>query len=186
MNQLLKNCREALQQLCMILHTTQAEQEKQANDIYQGSRLGNHVRHVVDHFEALRQGITSGVIDYNRRDRGNAIETSIVMGVTAIEDIVKILEPGHSLYNLPDSRLSVISEIDSQQTISQQFDSTLRRELLYLINHTIHHTAYIKLQLKNYAIELPDDIGIAPGTATFLRNQRTDNPIVAVISSAKQ
>ncbi len=165
MNQLLKGCSEALEQVSVIIHAIGQHTE----EVYQTTRAGSHVRHMVDHFIALQQGIASGIIDYNRRNRDSVIESDINEGLQAIENIINAL----GKMTTQDRKVSVISEIDCHQTLSEHFDSTVRRELLYLINHTIHHTAYMKLLVKPFGVELPDEIGIAPGTATFLRNTQT-------------
>ncbi|MFT5163676.1 MAG: putative damage-inducible protein DinB [Alteromonadaceae bacterium] len=169
MNQLLKGCAEALAQIGVIIDATIEKQTATGQNIYQVSRLGSHVRHVVDHFLALQKGLTTQVIDYNQRNRDSIIQTDINAGAQAIEGIIEQLSQMPST----DFKVSVICEIDCSVTLSEQFDSTLRRELLYLINHTIHHTAYVKLLVKPYGVTLADPIGIAPGTATFLRSEQT-------------
>lgn len=71
----------------------------------------------------------------------------------------------------PDELL-ITSEIDCLTTLTQKFRSNVAREALYLINHTIHHAAYIRLLLKGCGIELASHIGIAPCTATFQRESQ--------------
>lgn len=163
MNQLLKGCREALEQVAMIIRATTSDNHLTDENLYTTLRLGSHTRHIVDHFVALLQGIDNGVIDYNRRNRDSVIESQVNQGLLAIEQLVSQIE------QVADGPIEVISEIDCYQTVSQRFSSTVHRELLYLINHTIHHTAYMKLLVKPYHLTLPEGIGIAPGTASFLR-----------------
>jgi hypothetical protein len=71
-----------------------------------------------------------------------------------------------------NQQLIVLSEIDCDESISEKFYSNREREMLYLINHTIHHAAYIKLVAEKYGVKLPDEIGIAPCTASFFREER--------------
>jgi len=66
--------------------------------------------------------------------------------------------------------LRVRSEICCDQEISLEFESNLARELLYLINHTIHHAAYMKLIAEKNGVDIEDTVGLAPSTSTFLRN----------------
>ena len=50
-----------------------------------------------------------------------------------------------------------------------EIPSNYARELLYLINHAIHHVAIIKLILEHNGVSVPSYIGLAPGTASYLR-----------------
>ena len=52
---------------------------------------------------------------------------------------------------------------------SEKMTSNIGRELLYLINHSIHHMAYATLLARTHGIELPAGIGLAPGTASYER-----------------
>ena len=47
--------------------------------------------------------------------------------------------------------------------------STVRRELIFLVSHTVHHYALIAVMLRHQAVGLPADFGVAPST---LRHQR--------------
>jgi hypothetical protein len=166
MNQLLESCCDSLDQIVVITLAVFDVEQSQSTEIYQKTRLGCHVRHVLDHYDALLQGVADGQIDYNRRNRNSAIETDIAVALSAITTLqtkLRMIEEDKRAF-------TVISEINCSYTIIQSFGSTLARELLYLMNHTIHHTAYMKLLIQPYDINLANPIGIAPGTATFLRN----------------
>ncbi|MBX9580308.1 MAG: DinB family protein [Gemmataceae bacterium] len=39
-----------------------------------GSAVGGHVRHNLDHVDALLRGLRTGHLDYDRRERGTAVE----------------------------------------------------------------------------------------------------------------
>ena len=49
--------------------------------------------------------------------------------------------------------------------------STLGRELLFLLSHTIHHYALIDLLLREEGFEVPPDFGMAPSTLKHLERQ---------------
>ena len=67
--------------------------------------------------------------------------------------------------------IQVYSEIDCLQTQNMTFKSSVAREFLYLINHTIHHAAHISLIASQHNVEIPLNTGMAPCTMTFLRSQ---------------
>jgi len=76
----------------------------------------------------------------------------------------------------------VISEIDCAQSIVQRFDSSVDREFLYLINHTLHHLAYVGLVLSHAGLALPPHVGVAPGTASFLRQEQVAQELSDVLA----
>ena len=52
------------------------------------SGIGPHVRHILDHLEALLHAAEScGVIDYDRRERGTPEETSRMAGINRLQTL---------------------------------------------------------------------------------------------------
>ena len=49
--------------------------------------------------------------------------------------------------------------------------STLRRELQFLLSHTIHHFALIGLLLSFHGVEPGEEFGVAPSTLKHWRSQ---------------
>lgn len=159
----------SLEQILAIVDILKALPASQATYLYREKGVGRHVRHIADHFVALRLGLEAGAIDYNQRSRGTAVELDWEPASIFFGDIAAWLNKLEGV----DREIEVFSEIDCWKTVSQSFKSTVARELLYLINHTIHHAAYINLLLHCEGITTPEHIGIAPGTARFLR-EKTD------------
>lgn len=160
----------ALDQLQLILTELNRLPTQLGNEVYLDANVGRHLRHVLDHAEALKQALDTGLVDYDQRDRGNAVETDRLMAMQQLS----LLRLWVQTEDLDNRRIAVASEIDCDNTQRMQFDSNLHREILNVINHTIHHAAHIKLALKQFGIALPDAIGIAPGTATHLRRSGAD------------
>ncbi len=155
---------------CYILHTDNC-------DDYYELNIGRHIRHITDHYLAFVKAVDELKpnlgnkkikIDYNLRNRESTIETSPL----AAQACLKTLKLSLSSLNFDLlSAVEVSSEINCFHTQNHLFSSNLERELLYLINHTIHHLAYIALLAKNTEISLPSSIGIAPSTLSYLREQ---------------
>lgn len=149
----------------------------QRSTAYAQSHVGVHVRHVIDHMQAFLAGVQTGEIDYNVRHRNSPGETDPDF---AAAQLLAIMSECEALENFSKNRpastapdeLLITSEIDCLTTHTEKFRSNVAREALYLINHTIHHAAYIRLLLKGCGIELAAHIGIAPCTATFQREHQ--------------
>ena len=142
--------------------------------LYCDLNIGKHVRHVNDHFLALKNGIQTGTLDYNNRNRGTAIETDSLVALEELYVLQQWLDdtqqtlPAQSL----QQTIQVISEIDCLQTENAVFTSTIAREFLYLINHTIHHAAHMSLIMKSEGIIMDQRVGLAPSTRSFLRTSK--------------
>ena len=155
----------SLLQISDILEVVVQLPETHAMNFYCEANAGKHVRHVLDHFLAFLPAVESGVLDYNMRNRDSVVESDWKVAKIQLDDVVKALEA----LPMDEKDLKVISEIDVTDTKSDSFSSNTSRELLYLINHTMHHAAYIKLLAKNCDIDLPEYIGLAPSTASHMR-----------------
>lgn len=155
----------SLLQISDILGVVQVLPEDKAVAFYQGSNAGKHVRHVLDHLLTFIVSVDTGILDYNRRNRESDIETNPQAAQAQLDDIVERIQA----LSISEKNVKVISEVDSCDTVNEHFSSNVPREILYLVNHTMHHAAYIKLLAKGQGIEFPDHIGIAPSTATHLR-----------------
>jgi hypothetical protein len=137
--------------------------------VHSESGIGKHDRHILDHFLALQQGIANGNIDYNSRQRDTEIENGAELALQLIKQLIEWFIQPHS--ELKECAVKVESEISLKQQQNMLFDSSVSRELCYLINHTVHHVAYAKLVAKEIGILVDATIGIAPSTASYLRQQ---------------
>lgn len=156
-----------IQEVLTIMHTLPTATRI---NLYVDNDIGLHVRHVMDHVQAFLTGLQSGEVDYNIRHRNSACETDPNIASIQLEAIMEQAQDT----KVTAIALSVVSEVDCIATRSERFQSNAAREALYLINHTIHHAAYIRLLLRNSGIVLPEHVGVAPSTATFRRQSRAE------------
>lgn len=129
--------------------------------------IGKHVRHVLDHYRALLNGLNDAHVDYNQRSRNSDEEHCTLTAKQQIQHIIDGLKTVSQM----DQQITVISEISLTGQASEQMNSYVNRELLYLINHSIHHMAYATLVARSQGVELPKHIGLAPSTASHERTQ---------------
>ncbi|MGY5451547.1 hypothetical protein ACVFI8_11480 [Agarivorans sp. MS3-6] len=170
MKQLREATVEALQQVQQLVEASDETLYNQPS-LHSESGIGRHVRHILDHFLALQLGLEQGNIDYNTRHRDSDIENNPSLALQLIEQLSAwILHPASAII---ERAVTVESEVSLKQQYSMQFDSSLSRELCYLINHTVHHVAYAKLVAKELSLPVSDSVGIAPSTASYLRHQGT-------------
>jgi uncharacterized damage-inducible protein DinB len=124
------------------------------------SSIGGHFRHNLDHYLAFLSGLESGEIDYDAREREPEVEANPDRATRLMRELM--------------SELSDLGEADLDQFLrirmddggdSTWSDTSLRRELQFLLSHTIHHYALIVAIAGNFGLTtFPDQFGIAPST----------------------
>lgn len=132
-----------------------------------GSTLGQHIRHVVEFFLCLQKGLSSGVINYDRRERDKEIEENRMF---SIRTMAKISEDLTSFTAEKTLNLQAIYGVREEKLV--EIPTNFERELAYNIEHAIHHMAILKIGLRELRseIELPEGYGVASST---LRYQKT-------------
>jgi hypothetical protein len=155
----------SLLQVSDILDVVQGLPEDKATEFYQDCNAGKHIRHVLDHLLTFIVSVETGVLDYNCRNRESIEESDWHAAQAQLDQIISTLEA----LPIGEQTLQVISETDSGVEMIEHFSSNVPREILFLINHTMHHAAYIRLLAKGCDITFPEHIGIAPATATYIR-----------------
>lgn len=129
---------------------------------------GPHVRHCLDYFHALKAGVDSGVIDYNARRRGSAIERNAAAALTDIADMLVWLRR----VEIADEPIWVIAEYSNVTQAIGKFRSSIAREMLHVIEHTVHHAAFIVAIAARHGIDLDEQTGVAAATRSHRRRER--------------
>jgi hypothetical protein len=132
-------------------------------DLLSGSTIGQHTRHIIEFYNCLleQHDVPSSVpvISYAKRRRDFLIESA---PDHALQNVVAICE---RLYELDEKKECILdcAEHGSKDVLVR---STIGRELIYNIEHTIHHLAIVKIALKTISpsISLPKHFGVAPST----------------------
>ena len=159
------NCKEgAIQLIDQIITTIQlipADDYAQPMEIFAGSTLGKHFRHIYDFFNCLVEQCDCHEMDYAERKRDTLIEEKSNYAVdmfNCLKDGVKSLNELHSMevyadFLLPDGTRPKVT-------------STIGREIMYAYDHAVHHLAIVKIGLKALDPNLPidDQMGVAAST----------------------
>ena len=117
--------------------------------------IGQHTRHIIELYQCLQTGYHAGAIYYDNRKRNPLYENDIAAAIEAIREIQQHLEQSNK-------ELSIFSSTDDQVVC---ISSNYYREVLYNLEHCIHHQALIKvalLSIKN--IQIAEGFGMAPST----------------------
>ena len=122
------------------------------------STIGEHTRHIIEMFQCLENQYDHGVVNYDRRNRDYKIQSDTHFALQCIDDIKKQLEK--------DNKKLLLEQIVDEEEL--HIESNYLRELLYNLEHCIHHQALIKvavLQLEHLQIDA--DFGVARSTIEY-------------------
>lgn len=156
---------EVLQQLADLIHAVGKYYDVESSD--SSSTIGRHVRHILDHFIALKLAVNTGHVNYNRRNRDSIIEFEPNAALIQIEHLRQWI----LAVDFDDHRLTLESEVSLNHCRNVVVDASFYREICYVINHTVHHIAYATLIARQMGLCLDESLGIAPATATYIRDK---------------
>lgn len=144
-----------------------AEAYRHGQELLSGSSIGEHTRHFIEFFQCLlAQARDQQCINYDKRLRNKLIESDPEHALQEIETIQSLLKEW-----INSGITQRTCKIESSLTISNLsvVSTTIERELLYNIEHTIHHLAIIKIGLKNLPTPIPvsNNFGVANSTIAY-------------------
>jgi hypothetical protein len=132
-----------------------------ANPPYNAS-IGQHYRHVLEHFQCAIRGARSREIDYHARERNVRLENEVTYASIATCDVLRAIK-NYTEETLA-SQCNVVQSVAYGNTQAPTVASNLGRELAYCTGHAIHHYAIIRLICHNLGIHVPAEFGVAPST----------------------
>ena len=133
------------------------------------AHVGPHLRHIIEHYEALLDREPGSLVDYDHRARDRSVERSPQLAcarLTALTDKLRGLQSRSAT-----EALSVGFAIGTDGADFFLSPSTLARELNFVASHAIHHYAIIRPLIEAAGITLPKEFGKAPETVRYERLQ---------------
>ena len=134
-------------------------------EVLSGATIGQHTRHIIEFFQCLLQQSADDampVINYAMRKRDYLIESAPDHALNAVNALCE---------RLGDIQIEKQCLLDSTEHGEDSIlvPSTIARELIYTIEHAIHHLAIVKIALKiiNPQLSLPQHFGVAPSTIRY-------------------
>ncbi|MGL1885604.1 MAG: hypothetical protein OCD76_03725 [Reichenbachiella sp.] len=145
-----------------------------SKEVLSGSTVGQHVRHILEFYNCLSAAIESGEVNYDARQRNCKIEESLDVSREVIYGIIDFLQVVKA-----DRLMKLIANYGDSSEQPLTISTTLERELAYLLDHTVHHLAIVKIGLRDEKEMnlLGENFGVASSTVRF-NNQNTDVPIL--------
>lgn len=125
--------------------------------------LGQHLRHTLEFFVCLESGFEAGLVNYDERSHDKILESDRAVALACIERIKSFVNA-----QTLDKPLTLVLSY-GKSTDSITIRTNYSRELVYNIEHAVHHMALIKIGVHDRTphITLPADFGVASSTVRY-------------------
>ena len=159
-------CSNILSQLTDLVDQIHASDFVKTAETLSYSTIGQHLRHTLEFFICFEQGFDQGLVNYDKRRHDKLIETDKFLALSAIGRIADFVS------TLSDKPLTLEVGYDLEKETFVTITTTATRELVYNIEHAVHHMAIMKIGVKEIApyVKLAPGFGIAASTIRYKEN----------------
>lgn len=156
-------CANILAQLTELVNQIHEPDFTKPAETLSRSTIGQHLRHTLEFFICFENGFHGGLVNYDKRAHDKRMESDKFIALSTIDriqDFVNRLEE-------KTMRLEVGYDLEREDFIT--IETTAMRELVYNIEHAVHHMAIMKIGIHEIApyIELAPDFGVAASTLRY-------------------
>lgn len=153
-----QSAKKSLQELAQVVQKLSAQDFSNPCPALSGATIGEHTRHVLEMFQCLLTQYDSETINYDQRKRDTTLQTQPNVALHIIDFILEDIEK-------PNKPLILESTTDDFQT---NISTNYHRELMYNLDHCVHHQALIKVAITiSNTIEIDPDFGVARSTLAY-------------------
>ena len=148
------NLKENIELLCQLSNDEFCKKNPELSQ----ATIGEHMRHIIELMGCLLDNYEQGIINYDNRNRNIQIQSDVNCAISVLEKQLTIIDK-------QNKQLSLIHNCFSTEEV---LPTNYFRELLYNLEHSIHHQALIKVALHSLPhIKIPSSFGVAPSTLEY-------------------
>jgi hypothetical protein len=155
---LIKSIHRSLDELIELLNQLSQTEYSNSCSALSNASIGEHTRHILEMFQCLENSYDLGILDYDKRERNKHIQTDTAFAIQTILEVKKGLKR--------DNKIIYLEQVIDG--LNFRIQSNYYRELLYNLEHCVHHQALIKvavLQCENVLID--ENFGVARSTVEY-------------------
>lgn len=146
-----------LLQLVGLLENFPDKHYRKSLEVIADASVANNMCTILRTYRNLIHGMERGEIDYNRKCAESGWELNKQLAVDSLRSII------HELDKWPDTaEIKVTSDIGCMESHKLKTNSTYGRELLFCMEHTIHHMVVMKtgVYIQWPEVEMPRNFGM--------------------------
>ena len=159
-----RSLRATLTQLQQVLSELSDTEYERTLPILSQASLGQHTRHIIEFFQVLVTGYNEGMINYDKRQRNHLLETNRSIALRELSEIADQL-------SLADKEVLLTGRYSHETSEEITVRSTFHREILYNLEHAVHHMAMMKVGIRHTTnVTVAADFGVAPATIEYKKS----------------
>lgn len=161
-----------LRQLTGLLEQMHAGQYCQPIPVLDHNTVGKHVRHIIECYHSLLASFHTHVIDYENRARNLVLETNVVQAIESLKNIDEAI-----IAQKDDKSLFLQANQSHENEGNLLVKTSLVREIVYCLEHAIHHMAIIAIGVKTSfpEISIHPHFGFAYSTIKHMEKVESKN-----------
>lgn len=130
------------------------------NNVLFGSSIGEHVRHIIEFYLCCLEQKKESVVNYDLRLRNKELEVNLGLCIQTFSEVMGELS---AIVSEDDSSLKFTNCMEKSEN---GIKTSFFRELVYCIDHCIHHQSLIKIALLEQGLIhiIDDEFGVAFST----------------------
>jgi hypothetical protein len=163
-----RSVEDVLKQGLFLLDSLEAETYSRPAAGGFGGSIGEHYRHVIEHFTCLLGGIREGNVNYDARKRDRSIESDIEYAHAVIEALIEDFK--RLPWDVFQRWVNVTYTVAYNTEDTESVPSNVSREIVFCVGHAVHHYAIIRLLCAQAEIAMPSGFGVAPSTLRHAQN----------------
>lgn len=164
MIQIERSLKATLTQLQRVLAQLNNEEYARPLQILSNASIGQHTRHIIEFFHALNTSYDEGVVNYDKRKRNPLLEAHTDL---AQRELALLVETAW----MEDKDVQLIGKYSTEEIPESSVRSTYHREIVYTLEHAIHHMAMIRIGVnESTTVRVPLDFGVAASTVQHRRS----------------
>jgi hypothetical protein len=129
--------------------------------------VGEHYRHVLEHFTTLADSMSSGIVDYDARQRDRQIERNRTYAIEQTQATIQRF--GKLSDRSLDASCDVLYQLGYGDVHQLRVPSSIAREVVFAVSHAVHHFALIRVVCAEHGVTLDPSFGVAPSTLAYRR-----------------
>ncbi|HXA02437.1 MAG TPA: hypothetical protein VNW99_10645 [Cytophagaceae bacterium] len=165
-----------LSELAEVIKRIDPEDYAKPVSVLSDATIGQHIRHIIEFYDCLIKGAHSGIVNYDLRERDKEIEENKFISLSKLHFISEAL-----LQCDTDKEIILTVSFDLNSAPAENIKTNLGRELVYNIEHVVHHMAIIKIGIRAACsyIQLPPSFGIASSTLKYQQQNNVHSNLSA-------
>lgn len=169
---MINHCKKNLEEIKKTISLINKEQYTYKSITLSNASIGQHIRHILEFYLSLLNGLEYGTVNYDLRARNLVLESNPEYARQFVDNICNKFARVDF-----DIKLELAGNFSSEEDQCVSIQTSVNRELAYCLEHSIHHQALIKIGLMEQGLDhlISKHWGVAPATIKYKKSLETIN-----------